>query len=134
MSDVERLWKAGLALGANLTNTIAIGENKIMNREGLRYPQEFVRHKILDAVGDLRSCRQAAARRLPLGEGRPPPQLAGGAGAARRSRKPGPSLQAPRVREAKPVDIGFRHRRRGIIRPTLYDTECARPSVAALPF
>ena len=34
-------------------NTIAIGENKIMNREGLRYPQEFVRHKILDAVGDL---------------------------------------------------------------------------------
>ena len=53
MSDVERLWKAGLALGANLTNTIAIGENKIMNREGLRYPQEFVRHKILDAVGDL---------------------------------------------------------------------------------
>ena len=53
MSDVERLWKAGLALGANLNNTIAIGENKIMNREGLRYPQEFVRHKILDAVGDL---------------------------------------------------------------------------------
>jgi UDP-3-O-[3-hydroxymyristoyl] N-acetylglucosamine deacetylase len=53
MSDVERLWKAGLALGANLTNTIAIGDNKIMNREGLRYPQEFVRHKILDAVGDL---------------------------------------------------------------------------------
>ena len=53
MSDVERLWKAGLALGANLNNTIAIGENKIMNREGLRYPQEFVRHKMLDAVGDL---------------------------------------------------------------------------------
>jgi UDP-3-O-[3-hydroxymyristoyl] N-acetylglucosamine deacetylase len=53
MSDVERLWKAGLALGANLTNTIAIGDNKIMNREGLRYPQEFVRHKMLDAVGDL---------------------------------------------------------------------------------
>ena len=53
MSDVESLWKAGLALGANLNNTIAIGENKIMNREGLRYPQEFVRHKMLDAVGDL---------------------------------------------------------------------------------
>jgi UDP-3-O-[3-hydroxymyristoyl] N-acetylglucosamine deacetylase len=53
MSDVERLWKAGLALGANLNNTIAIGENKIMNREGLRYPQEFVRHKMLDAIGDL---------------------------------------------------------------------------------
>jgi UDP-3-O-[3-hydroxymyristoyl] N-acetylglucosamine deacetylase len=53
MRDVERLWKAGLALGANLTNTIAIGEGRIMNREGLRDPLEFVRHKMLDAVGDL---------------------------------------------------------------------------------
>jgi UDP-3-O-[3-hydroxymyristoyl] N-acetylglucosamine deacetylase len=53
MSDVERLWKAGLALGANLNNTIAIGDGKVMNREGLRYPMEFVRHKMLDAVGDL---------------------------------------------------------------------------------
>jgi UDP-3-O-[3-hydroxymyristoyl] N-acetylglucosamine deacetylase len=53
MSDVERLWKAGLALGANLTNTVAIGEGRVMNREGLRDPDEFVRHKMLDAVGDL---------------------------------------------------------------------------------
>jgi UDP-3-O-[3-hydroxymyristoyl] N-acetylglucosamine deacetylase len=53
MSDVERLWKAGLALGANLNNTIAIGEGRVMNREGLRDPLEFVRHKMLDAVGDL---------------------------------------------------------------------------------
>ncbi len=53
MSDVERLWKAGLALGANLNNTVAIGEDRIMNREGLRFPMEFVRHKMLDAVGDL---------------------------------------------------------------------------------
>ena len=53
MSDVEKLWKMGLALGADLTNTVAIGEGKVMNREGLRYPQEFVRHKMLDAVGDL---------------------------------------------------------------------------------
>jgi UDP-3-O-[3-hydroxymyristoyl] N-acetylglucosamine deacetylase len=53
MSDVEKLWKAGLALGADLTNTVAIGEDKVMNREGLRFPQEFVRHKMLDAVGDL---------------------------------------------------------------------------------
>ncbi len=53
MNDVEKLWKAGLALGADLTNTIAIGEDKVINREGLRYPQEFVRHKMLDAVGDL---------------------------------------------------------------------------------
>lgn len=53
MSDVERLWKAGLALGANLTNTVALGDDRVMNREGLRHPQEFVRHKMLDAVGDL---------------------------------------------------------------------------------
>ena len=53
MSDVEKLWKAGLALGASLDNTIAIGDGRLMNREGLRYPKEFVRHKMLDAVGDL---------------------------------------------------------------------------------
>ena len=53
MADVERLWKNGLALGANLNNTVAIGDDRILNREGLRCPQEFVRHKMLDAVGDL---------------------------------------------------------------------------------
>lgn len=53
MSDVEKLWKAGLALGASLDNSVAIGEDKIINPEGLRYPKEFVRHKMLDAVGDL---------------------------------------------------------------------------------
>ena len=53
MCDVERLWKAGLALGASLDNTVAIGDDRIMNSEGLRYPEEFVRHKFLDAVGDL---------------------------------------------------------------------------------
>lgn len=53
MSDVEKLWKAGLALGASLENSIAIGDGQIMNKEGLRYPKEFVRHKMLDAVGDL---------------------------------------------------------------------------------
>jgi UDP-3-O-[3-hydroxymyristoyl] N-acetylglucosamine deacetylase len=53
MRDVETLWKSGLALGASLENTVAIGDDKVMNPEGLRYPQEFVRHKMLDAVGDL---------------------------------------------------------------------------------
>ncbi len=53
MRDVETLWKSGLALGASLENTVAIGDDRIMNPEGLRYPQEFVRHKMLDAVGDL---------------------------------------------------------------------------------
>ena len=53
MRDVETLWKAGLALGASLNNTIALADDRIMNAEGLRYPEEFVRHKMLDAVGDL---------------------------------------------------------------------------------
>lgn len=53
MRDVEKLWKAGLALGASLDNTVALADDRIMNAEGLRYPQEFVRHKMLDAVGDL---------------------------------------------------------------------------------
>jgi len=53
MRDVEKLWSAGFALGASLENTVAIGEDGVINPEGLRYADEFVRHKILDAVGDL---------------------------------------------------------------------------------
>ncbi len=53
MKDVEHLWKNGFALGASLDNTVALGDDRILNPEGLRYPDEFVRHKTLDAVGDL---------------------------------------------------------------------------------
>ena len=53
MSDVERLWKAGFALGASLDNTVAVGDDSVINPEGLRYGDEFVRHKLLDAIGDL---------------------------------------------------------------------------------
>jgi UDP-3-O-[3-hydroxymyristoyl] N-acetylglucosamine deacetylase len=53
MRDVERYWKAGFALGASLDNTVAVGETAVVNPEGLRFPDEFVRHKFLDAVGDL---------------------------------------------------------------------------------
>jgi UDP-3-O-[3-hydroxymyristoyl] N-acetylglucosamine deacetylase len=53
MRDVERLWKAGFALGASLDNTVAIGDDGVINPEGLRYGDEFVRHKTLDAIGDL---------------------------------------------------------------------------------
>ncbi|WP_309085293.1 UDP-3-O-acyl-N-acetylglucosamine deacetylase [Chelativorans sp.] len=52
--DVERLWAAGYALGSSLENSVVIGEDhRVINMEGLRYPDEFVRHKMLDAVGDL---------------------------------------------------------------------------------
>jgi UDP-3-O-[3-hydroxymyristoyl] N-acetylglucosamine deacetylase len=53
MKDVEFLWKNNLALGASLENTVALGDDRVINPEGLRFPDEFVRHKILDAVGDL---------------------------------------------------------------------------------
>jgi len=53
IGDVEKLWKAGFALGASLDNTVAIGESAVINPEGLRFADEFVRHKVLDAVGDL---------------------------------------------------------------------------------
>jgi UDP-3-O-[3-hydroxymyristoyl] N-acetylglucosamine deacetylase len=53
VKDVERLWKAGMALGASLDNTVAIGDERVLNAEGLRYRDEFARHKALDAIGDL---------------------------------------------------------------------------------
>ena len=51
--EVEQLRKAGLARGGSLDNAIVIGSDRVLNREGLRYADEFVRHKLLDAVGDL---------------------------------------------------------------------------------
>jgi UDP-3-O-[3-hydroxymyristoyl] N-acetylglucosamine deacetylase len=53
LSDVERLWKAGFALGASLENTVALHDETVLNPEGLRYSDEFVRHKMLDVLGDL---------------------------------------------------------------------------------
>lgn len=53
MKDVSALWSAGKALGASFENTLVLSENRILNTEGLRYADEFVRHKALDAVGDL---------------------------------------------------------------------------------
>ena len=51
--EVELLRKAGLARGGSLDNAVVIGADRVLNREGLRYDDEFVRHKILDAIGDL---------------------------------------------------------------------------------
>jgi UDP-3-O-[3-hydroxymyristoyl] N-acetylglucosamine deacetylase len=53
MKDVEALRKRNLALGGSLDNAIVLDENGVMNPEGLRNQDEFVRHKVLDAVGDL---------------------------------------------------------------------------------
>jgi len=51
--DVERLRQNNLALGASLDNAVALDEFRVLNEEGLRYEDEFVKHKILDAIGDL---------------------------------------------------------------------------------
>jgi UDP-3-O-[3-hydroxymyristoyl] N-acetylglucosamine deacetylase len=53
VADVKRLWQAGFALGSSLDNSIALDGDCILNPEGLRYADEFVRHKALDAIGDL---------------------------------------------------------------------------------
>jgi len=53
MRDVEKLWAAGYALGSSLENSIVIGDGVVVNPEGLRHPDEFVRHKLLDTIGDL---------------------------------------------------------------------------------
>ncbi len=51
--DLDKLQALGFARGSSLENTIALDGDRILNREGLRFPDEFVRHKALDAVGDL---------------------------------------------------------------------------------
>lgn len=53
MRDVAKLWSAGYALGASFDNTLVISEDRVLNPEGLRFADEFVRHKVLDAIGDL---------------------------------------------------------------------------------
>ncbi len=53
MHEVEALRKAGLALGGSLDNAIVLDETKVLNEGGLRREDEFIRHKLLDAIGDL---------------------------------------------------------------------------------
>jgi UDP-3-O-[3-hydroxymyristoyl] N-acetylglucosamine deacetylase len=53
MRDVAKLWSAGYALGASFENTLVVADNRVLNLDGLRFTDEFVRHKMLDAVGDL---------------------------------------------------------------------------------
>jgi len=51
--EVKKMQEMGLGKGGSLENAIVVGEDKILNKEGLRYKDEFVRHKILDSIGDL---------------------------------------------------------------------------------
>jgi UDP-3-O-[3-hydroxymyristoyl] N-acetylglucosamine deacetylase len=51
--EVEALRKAGLAMGGSLDNAVVLDETRVLNDEGLRWPDEFVRHKMIDLIGDL---------------------------------------------------------------------------------
>lgn len=53
MQEVEMMRAHNLGLGGNLNNAVVIDDTDVLNPDGLRYPDEFVRHKILDAIGDL---------------------------------------------------------------------------------
>jgi UDP-3-O-[3-hydroxymyristoyl] N-acetylglucosamine deacetylase len=53
LHEAEALWAAGLAKGASLDNAVVVSGDKVMNEDGMRFDDECVRHKILDAVGDL---------------------------------------------------------------------------------
>ncbi len=53
LREVETLWRNGLARGGNLDNTVVMDDHRVLNEDGLRWPDEFVRHKVLDLIGDL---------------------------------------------------------------------------------
>jgi UDP-3-O-[3-hydroxymyristoyl] N-acetylglucosamine deacetylase len=53
INDVNAMRRAGLALGGSLENAVVVSDDEVLNPEGLRFNDEFVRHKILDCVGDL---------------------------------------------------------------------------------
>jgi len=53
LGEVRALREAGLALGGSLDNTVVLDDRAVVNRDGLRWPDEFVRHKVLDLFGDL---------------------------------------------------------------------------------
>ena len=53
MKDIEYLRERNLALGGSMDNAIVLDDYRVLNEDGLRYEDEFVKHKILDAIGDL---------------------------------------------------------------------------------
>lgn len=53
LKDVEELRKKGLALGGSLDNAVVLDEDKVLNEDGIRFSDEFVRHKLLDFIGDI---------------------------------------------------------------------------------
>ncbi|OGP71225.1 MAG: UDP-3-O-[3-hydroxymyristoyl] N-acetylglucosamine deacetylase [Deltaproteobacteria bacterium RBG_13_58_19] len=69
LKEVKYLQEKGLALGGSLDNAVVLDDQGVLNPEGLRFPEEFVRHKILDAVGDLALLGLPLLGRLEVGRG-----------------------------------------------------------------
>ena len=63
MRDLEYMRERNLGLGGSMDNAIVLDEFRVLNEDGLRYADEFVRHKILDAVGDLGGVHSGSFRR-----------------------------------------------------------------------
>lgn len=59
MRDIEYLHSQNLALGGSLENAVVLDDYRVLNDDGLRYPNEFVKHKMLDAIGDLYMCNHS---------------------------------------------------------------------------
>jgi UDP-3-O-[3-hydroxymyristoyl] N-acetylglucosamine deacetylase len=53
MRDIEMLRERNLVLGGSMDNAVVLDDYRILNQDGLRYEDEFVKHKVLDAIGDL---------------------------------------------------------------------------------
>ena len=67
--DLEHIFSMGLAKGGSLDNAIVVSGNKILNQGGLRYNNEFVRHKILDCIGDLYLAEHLVIGKVTVNEG-----------------------------------------------------------------
>ena len=78
-----------LALGGNLDNAIVLDDYRVLNEDGLRYEDEFVKHKILDAIGDLYLLGPQPDRRVQRLQVRPRAQQPAAAHAASRTQRPG---------------------------------------------
>ena len=100
MQDVETMRAQGLALGGSLDNAIVMDEYRVLNTDGLRYEDEFVKHKVLDAIGDLYLLGHPVIGRVQRAQVRPRAEQPAAAQAAGRASTPGSSRSFDRAEDA----------------------------------
>lgn len=69
LREFQSLWQAGIARGGSLDNTVVLDDNGVVNADGLRWPDEFVRHKVLDLYGDLAALGMPIQARIKVERG-----------------------------------------------------------------